>query len=33
MIDLLAATMANPEAGEALDLYAWLVGSWDMEAT
>lgn len=33
MIDLLAATTADPEAGEALNLYAWLIGSWDMEAT
>lgn len=33
MIDLLAATTADPEAGGALDLYAWLIGSWDMEAT
>lgn len=33
MIDLLAAATADPEVGESLDLYAWLIGSWDIEAT
>jgi hypothetical protein len=33
MIDHLSAAGADAGAGEELDLYAWLIGSWEIEAT